>query len=130
MPRIAAEDRTFMDDFPQQEAQSEIAQDDTILAPNPALPRWQQHMNAQEPVPDEPIDVDILPQVADAQPSQRSNNPIASNSTQDEDEFASQVAAELQKQMEQAIPNHHRSSTSTTCSTARQSRATAGTDST
>ena len=46
LPRIAAEDRTFMDDFHQQEAQSEIELDETILAPNPALPRWQQHMNA------------------------------------------------------------------------------------
>ena len=39
MPRIAGEDRTFMDDFPQQEVQSEIDLDDTILAPNLALPR-------------------------------------------------------------------------------------------
>jgi len=47
MPRAAAEDRTFMDDFLQQEAQNAIDLDETIVAPNPALPRWQQHMPAQ-----------------------------------------------------------------------------------
>ena len=119
-----------MDDFPQQEAQSEIELDETILAPNLALPLWQQHMNAQEPVPEETIDVDIMHQVADAPPKPRSNNPIVSETTQEEDEFASQVSAELQKQTDQAAPDRHHSSSSTTSSPARQSRSTVGTDST
>ena len=79
-------------------------------------------------MPDEPLDVDIMPQVADAPLSPHSNNPIVSSSTQDEDEFASQVAAELRKQTEHAIQDHHRSSSSTTSSSARQSRSTVGTD--
>jgi hypothetical protein len=63
-PRVFADDRTLMDDFPSSEAEPE----EIILTPNSALPRWQQQMEATSSSSTEPSLQDVQPEAAEAPP--------------------------------------------------------------
>ena len=68
-PRVPADDRALMTDSPDPGAQDE---DDVGNAaePNPAIPRWQQRIEAGDPEVVEPSMADIQPVAADAPQTQ------------------------------------------------------------
>ena len=89
----------------------EDADTESPESPNPALPRWQQRIDASEPIPVEPDLADIRPAVADDPPSQPVVAPSSLEIEPDDSEEIDQRLrdsdpTEMRIQLEEALMEH------------------------
>ena len=108
--RSSRDDRALRDEFSAPEM-SKDADTESPDSPHPALPRWQQRIEASEPVPVEPDLDDIRPAVAYDPPSQPALAPSSLENEPDESDNIEQRLRdfdpiEMRIQLEEALKEH------------------------